>query len=318
MKAIRLPKPDGTDALTRADVPRPEPDDDELLMRIRAAGVNPLDWLVCRGILPELRDEPLPWTPGWDLSGVVETVGTDVTEFEPGDAVFGMVRLPGAGGTFAEYATVTVEEVVAKPSSIPHTDAAGVPMAGQTASHALYEAAGLESGQRVLVHAAAGGVGHMAVQLAKHTGAHVIGTASGRNERFLRNLGVDAFVDYRAEQFEDVLDGVDVVLDAVGSEVTARSVEVTRPGGVVVTLPDRPSADAVERFRDEHGVTVRFFDVLTESSPATLRSVASHVEAGVLDPVISDTYPLSAARQALETSADGHVRGKLVLEVSDA
>lgn len=316
MKAIRLSEPDGTDALTYEDVPRPEPDDDELLVRVRAAGVNPLDWLVCRGGLPELRDEPLPWTPGWDLSGVVETVGTDVTEFEPGDTVCGMVRLPGAGGTFAEYATVTAEEVTAKPPSLTHTDAAGVPMAGQTAYHALYEVGGLEPGQRVLVHAAAGGVGHMAVQFATHTGAHVIGTASERNEAFLRNLGVDTFVDYRAERFEDVLDDVDVVLDAVGGAVTERSVAVARPGGVVVTLPDQPSADAVERFRTEHGVAVQFFDVLTESAPATLRSVASHVEAGVLDPVISDIYSLSAARQALETSADGHVRGKLVLEVT--
>jgi len=313
MKAIQLTEIDGTTALTYEGVPRPEPEDHELLVRVQAAGVNPLDWLICRGILPELRDEPLPWIPGWDLSGVVESVGEDVTKFEPEDAVCGMVRLPGAGGTFAEYTTMTVNEVTAKPSSLSHIEAAGLPMAGQTAFHALYQAGELEAGQRVLIHGAAGGVGHMAVQFATNTGASVIGTASGRNEQFLRDLGVDEFVNYREEPFEDVLDGVDIVVDTIGDETLERSVEVVQSGGVVVTLPDQPSEDVIERFQTEHNVRVRFFDVLTESDPATLNSVASHVEAGVLEPTISATYPLSEAQQALERSADGHVRGKLVL-----
>ena len=313
MRAIQLPKTTGVDAVVSRDVPRPEPDSDELLVDVRAAGVNPLDWLLCRGLLTELRADPLPWTLGWDLSGVVDSVGADVTRFEPGDAVCGMVRPPGAGGTFAEYATVTPAAVTAKPPSLSHIEAAGVPMAGQTAFHALYETAGLDADQRVLVHAAAGGVGHFAVQLATDTGAHVAGTASGRNEQFLRDLGVDAFVDYREDRFEDVLDGVDVVVDAVGGEVLERSVELTRAGGVVVTLPDQPSATALERFRTEHGVSVRHFDVLTESDPATLHAVASRVDAGALEPTVSDTYPLSDAPRALERSADGHVRGKLVL-----
>jgi NADPH:quinone reductase-like Zn-dependent oxidoreductase len=314
---MQLTESDGIDALAYENVSRPEPDDDELLVRIHAAGVNPLDWLICRGILPDLRDEPLPWIPGWDLSGVVASVGESVTEFEPEDAVCGMVRLPGAGGTFAEYTTVTVDEVTAKPSGISHTRAAGLPMAGQTAFHALYEAGELDAGQRVLIHAAAGGVGHMAVQFAANTGAYVIGTASGRNERFLRNLGVDEFVNYREERFENAVGDVDIVVDAIGGEVLERSVEVVQPGGVVVTLPDRPSEDALERFQSEHNVTVRFFDVLTESAPATLNSVATDVEAGVLDPRVSATYPLSEAQKPLEVSADGHVRGKLVLDVTN-
>ncbi|SER36515.1 NADP-dependent oxidoreductase [Natrinema salaciae] len=305
------------DALVYEDVPRPEPNSDELLVRVHAAGVNPLDWLICRGALPEVRDEPLPWIPGWDLSGVVVSVGDDVTAFERGDAVCGMVRPPGAGGTFAEYATMSTAEVTAKPASLSHTDAAGVPMAGQTAFHALYETGGLEPGQRVLVHGAAGGVGHMAIQLAKNTGAHVIGTASGRNEQFLRDLGVDEFVNYREERFEAILDDVDIVLDAIGGEVLERSVDVTQPGGVVVTLPEQPSEDGIERCRTEDDVAVRFFDVLTESDPAILRQVATHVEAGVLEPTISDTYPLANTQEALEQSADGHVRGKLVVGVID-
>lgn len=317
MDAIQLLETDGTDALTQVDVPRPEPDSDELLVRVQAAGVNPLDWLINRGIITELRDEPCPWIPGWDVSGVVESVGADVAGFEPGDAVWGMVRLPGAGGTFAEYITMTADEVTPKPSTLSHVEAASVPMAGQTAFHALYGAAQLDRGQRILVHAAAGGVGHLAVQFAANTGAHVIGTASGRNEEFLRNIGVDEFVNYQEQRFEDELEAVDIVLDAVGGDVLERSVEVAQPGGVVVTLPEEPSQEAIEGYRDEHAVDVRFFDVIMDSEPATLQQIYDLVEGGAVEPTISDTYPLSKAPDALDRSADGHVRGKLVLETAE-
>jgi len=318
MKAITLPEADGIADLRYEDVDRPRPDKDELLLRVHAAGVNPLDWLICRGILPELRDGTFPWIPGWDVSGVVASVGDAVTRFESGDAVCGMARLPDAGGTFAEYATVTVNEVTEKPLSLSHTAAAGIPMAGQTAFHALYQVGELAPGHRILVHAAAGGVGHLAVQFAANTGGHVIGTASGRNEQFLSDIGVDEVVNYRTERFEAVLDDVDIVLDAIGGDVLERSVEITKSGGVVVTLPEQPSADDIERFQSEHDVSVRYFDVLTESDSTTLQEVAAHVEAGVLQPTVSETYHLSETQQALEQSADGHVRGKLVLEVTDS
>jgi NADPH:quinone reductase-like Zn-dependent oxidoreductase len=302
--------------LTLEDVPRPEPDSDELLVRVHAAGVNPLDWLICRGRVSALVDTALPWIPGWDLSGAVTSVGSDVTDFEPGDRVFGTVRLPGSGGAFAEYITVTAEEVTTKPESLSHIEAAGVPMVGQTAFHALSEEAGLESGQRVLVHAAAGGVGHMAVQFAANTGADVIGTASGGNEAFLRDLGVDEFVDYREERFEDVLTAVDVVIDGVGGAVLERSVDLVRPGGVVVTLPEQPSEKMVTECRAEHGIEVRFFDVIVDSEPSTLERVATHLEATGIGPEISETYPLAEVNEALDRSAEGHVRGKLVVDVS--
>ena len=317
MKSIQLQETDGIEALQEEDVPRPEPEPDEYLVRVHAAGINPLDWLICRGTLPHLLDTGLPWIPGWDVSGVIESVGANVTEFDPGDAVYGMSRLPGAGGAFAKYNTMSDDEITAKPDSLSHGEAAALPMAGQTAFHALYEEGDLDTGEHLLVHAAAGGVGHMAVQFAANTGAHVIGTASGRNENILRDLGVDEFVNYREERFEDVLDGVDLVLDAVGGDVLERSVEVVRPGGVVVTLPEPPSEKAVKRYQDTNSVDVRFFDVILDSDPVILQQVAAQVDAGVVTPRVSDVYPLSEVQDALDRSAEGHVRGKLVVDLTE-
>ena len=316
MRALKLQNTDGLDALSVEDVPRPEPGSEELLVRVHAAGVNPLDWLVCRDVLPHLLDESLPWIPGWDLSGIVESTGAAVTDFEQGDAVYGMVRLPGAGGAFAEYATVSTEEVAPKPADLSHVEAAGVPMVGQTAYHALFEVADIEADDRVLVHAAAGGVGHMAVQLAADMGAHVIGTASSHNGTFLRDLGVDEFVNYREERVEDVLDPVDVVLDTIGGEGLERSADVVRPGSVVVTLPEPPADELAAEFAREHDVDVRFFSVTDDAAPVTLRRVSDRIDAGAVEPTVSDTYPLTEARAALEESADGHVRGKLVLNIA--
>jgi NADPH:quinone reductase-like Zn-dependent oxidoreductase len=318
MKSIQLQETDGVEALHHEDVPRPELGRDEYLVRVHAAGINPLDWLICRGMLPHLLDTDLPWIPGWDVSGVIESVGTNVTEFDVGDTVCGMSRLPSAGGAFAEYTTMSDDEITAKPDSLSHEEAAAVPMAGQTAFHALYNEGELNTGEDVLVHAAAGGVGHMAVQFASHTGARVIGTASGRNKDFLRDLGVDEFVNYREERFEDVLDSVDLVLDAVGGDVLERSIEVVQSGGVVVTLPEPPSQEAVRRYQNENNVDVRFFDVIMDSDPVTLQQVAAHVDTGVVTPRVSDAYSLSEVQDSLDRSADGHVRGKLIANLSEA
>lgn len=317
MKAIQLQEPVGIEGVSYGDVARPEPDQDEFLVRVHAASINPIDWLVCRGGLSHLLDDEGPWTPGWDISGVVEAVGATESAFNPGDAVCGMARLPGGGGGFAEYATMTSDELTDKPQSLSHLEAAGLPMAGQTAFHALYEEGNLETGQRVLIHAAAGGVGHMAVQFAVNTGAHVIGTASGRNEAYLHELGVDQFINYRQERFEDVVDDVDVVLDAVGGDIVERSVDVVKPGGTVVTLPEPPSETVVEQYKHEYDVDIRFFDVILDSNPVTLRRVAAHAESEVVEPWVSDTYSLSEVQEALKRSADGHVRGKLVVDLTE-
>jgi len=317
MKTIHLQEPRGIEKLIYDDVARPEPDQDELLIRVHAAGVNPIDWLMCRGDLSHLLDSEVPWTPGWDVSGVVEAVGSTKSEFNPGDAVCGMTRLPDGGGAFAEYITMTSEELTNKPQELSHLEAAGLPMAGQTAFHALYEEGSLDAGHRVRIHAAAGGVGHLAVQFAANTGAHVIGTASGYNEAYLHDRGVDQFVNYREARFEDEVDDVDIVLDAVGGAVFNRSIDVVKTGGVVVTLPEPPSETVIERYKHEKDVDVRFFDVVLDSNPETLQKVATYADSDAIKPRISDVYSLSEVQEALEQSADGHVCGKLVVDLTD-
>lgn len=313
MRAIRVHEHGDADVLTLESIPRPEPRADELLVRVRAAGVNPIDWMVREGYTDDALAPSLPYVPGWDLSGVVETVGSAVSEFEPGDAVFGLVRMPDPGRTYAEYAAVPADEVVRKPATLDHTTAAGLPMAGLTAWRALYEEGGLSEGQRVLVHAAAGGVGHVAVQLATDAGASVVGTASERNEAYLCELGVGEVVDYRARRFEEVVDDVDLVLDAVGGGTLERSIGVLREGGRIVTLPEPPSAAVVETARRERSAAVRWFSV--EPDATALARLRALVADGRVRPTISDVRPLSEAAAAHRESEGGHVRGKLVLEI---
>ncbi|PCR88999.1 NADP-dependent oxidoreductase [Natrinema ejinorense] len=312
--AVRVHTFGGSDVLTHEEVPRPEPTDDELLARVHAAGVNPVDWMIREGYTDEALDPTLPWIPGWDFSGVVEATGSNVSAFDAGDEVFGMVRMPDPGETYAEYTAVPADEVVEKPASLSHTEAAAVPMVSLTAWRALFEKGELGDGDRVLIHAAAGGVGHMAVQLAADAGAHVIGTASGRNEEYLRRLGVDEFVNYREQRFEAVVDPVDVVLDAVGDDTLERSIDVLRDGAILVTLPVPPSDEIVETAAEQHDADVRWFSV--EPDATTLTEIVEKIDSGTIEPTINSTYPLTEAAAAHEESENGHVRGKLVLELN--
>jgi len=313
MNAIRAHEFGDPDVLALEDVSQPEPAADEALVRVHAASVNPIDWIVRRGEFDDPIRATRPWIPGWDLSGVVESVGSDVETLSPHDAVHGMVRMPRSGSAYAEYATVPADEVVRKPASLDHVGAAAVPMVGLTAWRALFEEVSVGPGDRVLIHAAAGGVGHVAVQLAKAAGATVVGTASGNNERFLRDLGVDEFVDYRIERFEAVVDDVDVVLDGVGGDTLERSAEVLVEGGDLVTLPVEPDAEQRDRLRREHGVETHWFSV--EPDAAVLGEIDALVDEGWVEPVVSETYPLAEAAAAHDESETGHVRGKLVLDV---
>lgn len=315
MAAVRVHEYGDADVLNVETVPCPRPADDEVLVRIGAAGVNPIDWMVREGYADDALDPSLPYIPGWDLSGTVIATGEAVTAFSPGDSVFGLVGMPDPGNTYAEYAAVPAAHVIRKPDRLDHTTAAGVPMVGLTAWRALFEAGGLESDQRVLVHAAAGGVGHLAVQFANHIGAEVVGTASGRNERYLRDLGVDEFVNYRNTRFESVTDDVDLVIDAVGGDTLDRSIDALTDGGRIVTLPEPPTDAIRERTRTERNGTVEWFSV--EPDPGTLARIRGLLDAGHVEPTISDTWPLTEAPVAQRRSQEGHVRGKLVLTVQN-
>ncbi|RYJ19516.1 NADP-dependent oxidoreductase [Halogeometricum borinquense] len=311
MNAIRVHEYGDANVLTHEEIPRPEPAADELLVRVHAAGVNPIDWMVREGYADDALDPSLPYVPGWDLSGVVADVGTSVSAFAPGDEVFGLMGMPDPGNAYAEYATVPAEDVVLKSDALTHEEAAAIPMVALTARRALFEVGDVRSGQRVLVHAAAGGVGHIAVQLASHAGASVIGTASERNEGFLRELGVDEFVDYRNQSFEDELSDIDVILDAVGGETLEQSIDVITHGGRIVTLPKPPSQNVVTNARNERNASIDWFSV--EPDAAALSEIRTLVENGHLSVTVSDAWPLSEAHAAHRASQRGHVRGKLVL-----
>lgn len=240
MRAITQDTFGGPDVLRLADVARPEPLPTEVLVRVHAAGVNPVDWKTREGGgMAGVLGEP-PFVLGWDVSGVVEAVGFGVHTLEVGDEVYGMPWFPRQAGAYAEYVTAPARQFVRKPSTIGHDLAAAVPLAGLTAWQALADAARVEPGQRVLIHAAAGGVGHFAVQFAKHLGAYVIGTAREAKHDWLRSLGADELVDYTAVRFEDAVKDVDVVIDLIGDgveETSTRSLETLRPGGTLVAVP---------------------------------------------------------------------------------
>jgi NADPH:quinone reductase-like Zn-dependent oxidoreductase len=291
--------------LTYEDAPQPVPKSHELLVRVKAAGVNPVDWKTRagRGIAGRLIN-PFPLILGWDISGVVEAIGAAVVDFAVGDEVYGMPRFPDVAAAYAEYVTVPFTEVARKPVSIDHTHAAALPLVSLTAWQALFDAGKLAAGQRVLIHAAAGGVGHIAVQLAKWKGAYVFGTASARNEAFLRELGVNEFINYQTTQFGNIATEVDLVLDSMSGETRNRSWQTLKKGGVLVSILGPASAETAA----EYGVRIE--KVLVQPNQAQL------VDAGHIKAVIDAVIPLKDASIAHQRIEEGHTRGKIVLEAA--
>src|SRR5215471_2339159 len=262
MKAVRVHTYGGPEVLRFEDAPRPTPGSGELLVKVHAASVNPIDWKVRAGYMKDYIPLPLPFIPGWDVSGVVEAVGAGVTKFTKGDEVYARPDVAHHGGGYAEYVVVKETETALKPKSIDHVHAATIPVGAVTAWRALFDTAGLKKGQKVLIHGAAGGVGSFAAQLAKWKGAYVIGTASTRNQAFLRELGVDEPIDYEKTRFEDVVHDVDVVLDPIGGETQNRSWTVLKKGGILVSIVVQPSADEAAK----HGVRSAFISAQAGSS----------------------------------------------------
>lgn len=309
MKAVAMHAYGGPEVLKYEDAARPDPATGEVLVRVHAAAVNPVDWKVRAGHLRGFLNYSLPLIPGWDLSGVVEATGAGVTDWKQGDAVYARPDLR-RNGAYAEYIAVRASELGHKPRSIDHVQASAIPLACLTAWQALFDAGGLKAGQRVLIHAAAGGVGTFAVQLAKWKGAHVVGTASERNHAFLRELGADEVIDYTKTNFEEVVRDVDVVLDTLAGQTRDRSWNVLKKDGILVSILGQPSPDdAAQR-------GVRAAGVFVEPNQAQLGEIAKLVDSGKLRPIIETVMPLAQAARAHEMNQTLHTRGKIVLQVA--
>lgn len=308
MKAIVLREYGGPELLKFEDAPRPEPRENELLVRVIACGVNPADPLVISGRLAKEFGTHLPLIPGYDVAGVVEKTGAKVTKFKAGDGVYGYALF---GGGWAEYAVLAENEAALKPKSVSYVEAAAVPLAALTAWQALVDTAKLSAGQTALIHGGSGGVGSFAVQIAKARGARVIATASTRNQDLLKELGADEAIDYTKTKFEEVAKEVNVVLDPVGRDTLARSYAVVKRGGIVVTIVGRPDQAAL----DKHGI--RGASVWSKPDGNELAEITKFIDEKKIKPAVGQVLPLSEARKASEQAATHHTRGKIVLKIAD-
>ncbi|WP_155375678.1 NADP-dependent oxidoreductase [Catellatospora vulcania] len=310
MRAMRQQVLGGPEVLLPVEVERPVPGPTEVLVEVHAAGVNPVDWTVRRH---GLFLTP-PYTVGWDVSGVVAAVGAGVTRFQAGDEVYGMPHFPRAAGGYAEYVTAPSRHLARKPAALSHVEAAALPLAGLTAWQALVDTAGVRTGDRVLVHAAAGGVGHLAVQIAKARGAYVVATASVPRHELLRGWGADVCVDYRTEDFTAVARDMDVVLDTVGGDYEERSLGVLRPDGLLVSIVAVFAAQRLAAKAQAAGR--RAVTLLVEPDQAGLAGIAALADGGQLKPLVAAVFPLEEAGRAHELGEGGHTAGKIVLTVA--
>ncbi|WP_353895370.1 NADP-dependent oxidoreductase [Glycomyces tritici] len=307
MRAITQNALGGSEVLELVEVERPEPAMGEILVKVHAAGLNPVDWKV--RTYGALTGAPAPFTVGWDVSGTVAAVGPGVQLYRVGDEVYGMPRFPHFAGAYAEYVTAPARHFAPKPAGLSHEEAAALPLAALTAYQSLVDVADLQAGQRVLIHAAAGGVGHLAVQIAKAKGAYVIATASAAKLEYVRGIGADEVIDYTAGDFTEQVSGVDVVLDGVGGDYAARSAAVVRDGGHLVILPSAAELPASELARINAGFNI------VEPDLGGLKAITALVEAGQLKPTVAETYALEDAGKAHESLEPGRTIGKIVLTV---
>ena len=299
MRAAVMHETGGPEVLRYEEAEPPEPGADEVLIRVRAASVNPADWKARRGF----REMPLPAVLGHDASGTVETSRSDA--FAEGDDVFGMT----ASGAYAELATASAATIARKPAALSHEQAAALPVAGMTAWQALFDRGGLESGQTALIAGAAGGVGHLGVQFAKRAGARTIGTGSARNRDFVIGLGADEYVDYTAQDVAEAVQDADVVFDTVGGDTTESLVPAVRSGGIIVTIAGPPPEDAA----GERGARAALH--IASPDADQLAQIGELVAAGDVHVEIAEVLPLAEVARGHELSETGHTRGKIVLTV---
>lgn len=317
MRAIVIDRTGAPDVLHEASLPVPQPVMSELLVRVVAAGVNPIDAKTRGGAGNSSAIPAYPATLGYDFSGVVVRSPYESHPFPPGTPVFGTLPFPRSGGSYAEYAVVPTLSVARKPSSLSHVEAAGVPLAALTAWGLVVETAHAHEGQRMLIHAGSGGVGHFAVQLANYFGAHVTATGSDRNAGWLRDLGASRVIDYSSTRFEDVVSDVDVVIDLVGNvhaDTGTRSLRVLRPGGLYVIVPTGSFPGYTEAAA-EAGVRVTSYKVIPDGG--ALATVGRLLDSGAIQVYVDRVFDLGEAADAHTELEKGHTRGKIVLRVSD-
>jgi NADPH:quinone reductase-like Zn-dependent oxidoreductase len=312
MKAVRIHEFGDVGVLKYEDVDRPEPQAGEVLVRVRAAGINPVDCFGRKFPLPGITAGHLPYTLGWDIAGSVVALGEGVTQFALGDEVYGMPRFPGEAQAYSEYITSPVADLALKPQRLTHQEAAGVPLAALTAWQALFDTAHLQAGQMVLISGGAGGVGHYAIQFAKWKGAQVMTTTSTRNVEFVRDLGADVVIDYTQQALLDGIKNVDVVLDTIGGDVLKDSFKVVKRGGSIVSLPGHLGVRALgDQLAPKSGVA--FAAIMVHPSGEQMAEMAKLANAGQLKTHLDAVFPLKDVAQAHKLSEGGHVRGKLVL-----
>jgi NADPH:quinone reductase-like Zn-dependent oxidoreductase len=308
MKAIVLHEYGGPEVLKYEDAPRPEPKENEVLVRVMAAGVNPVDAMIRSGKYAKFFGTNLPLIPGYDIAGVVEKIGTKIAQLKVGDAVY---AYPMWGGGYAEYAVATDGEAALKPKTISFVEAAGVPLAALTAWQALIDVAKIDKGQTVLIHGGSGGVGSFAIQIAKARGAKVIATASTSNQDLLRQLGADVAIDYTKQKFEDVAKDVDVVLDSVGKDTLARSYGVVKKGGFIASLVAKPDQAELDKYG------IRGAPISVKPNASELAEITKLIDEKNIKPIVSQVLPLTEAVKAQEQAATHHTRGKIVLKIAD-
>lgn len=308
MKAIRIHEFGGPEVLKLEDAPMPEIGSDDVLIKVHAAGVNPVDWKIREGLRKEKFPTTFPLTPGWDVSGVIEAVGENIKIFKKGDEVYSLPS-PSKNGAYAEYIAVPANLVSKKPKTIDHENSAAIPLAASTAWQGLFDFGHLEQGQRVLIHAGAGGVGTFAIQFAKWKGAHVITTTSEKNTEFLKLLGADEVIDYNKTKFEDAVQDIDLVLDTLGGDVQKKSLQVLKEGGRLITTL-RPDSQEEAKAKNIHLETFT-----AKAHPDQLQQIAQLIDLGKIQPVIEKIMNLEDAAEAQELSRQGHSRGKIVLRV---
>jgi NADPH:quinone reductase-like Zn-dependent oxidoreductase len=311
MKAYVLNQAGGVENLILSDIEQPVPQADDVLVEVKAISINPVDVKVrpVEAVLDMIVGPERPVILGWDIAGKVYAVGENVTRFQPGDSVFGMVNFPGHGKGYAEFVAAPESHLAKMPANTSFEKAAATTLAALTALQVLQPR--VKQGDRVLIHAGSGGVGHFAIQLAKHLGAYVISTSSAKNRDFVMSMGADEHIDYREQKFEEVLTDIDFVLDGMGGAILNNSLKVVKDGGGIVSLPTHVIPDDVQTYAKQHNITVEF--VMVQSNGADMNALKELIESGVLKPHVSITFPFVELGKAHLQVESGRTVGKAIV-----